>query len=245
MGNLKLVVEKVTGLAQINSACAVFSKKISLNDEANATFISCIFLKTNEEDEVQPVLGEIFELSTKKIEEAEKEDGFLKSLISARDATCDYLSAKNADLNFAYLLFYRDVCYIVRFGEKVRLLVFDPPEEEEIIIKEGSGPVKAGQIFLVATEKFLSLFDIEDFKKEAEIDLVGIIDGLATDISQEKDQSEEEGGDQCGQAGSSSKGLFHPYEKRPGGHREDEGPEDGPQEREDNHDAPDDEQCDD
>src|SRR4030042_1076749 len=190
MGNLKLVVEKVTGLAQINSACAVFSKKITLNDEVNVTFISCIFLKTNEEDEVQSMLGEIFELSTKKIEEAEKEDGFLKSLISARDATCDYLSAKNADLNFAYLLFYRDVCYIVRFGEKVRLLVFDPPEEEEIIIKEGSGPVKAGQIFLVATEKFLSLFDTSVFKKEAEIDLEEIIDKLACDISQEKDQNE-------------------------------------------------------
>src|SRR4030043_1626905 len=190
MGNLKLVVEKVTGLAQINSACAVFSKKITLNDEVNVTFISCIFLKTNEEDEVQPVLGEIFELSTKKIEEAEKEDGFLKSLISARDATCDYLSAKNADLNFAYLLFYRDVCYIVRFGEKVRLLVFDSPKEEEIIIKEGSGPVKAGQIFLVATEKFLSLFDTSVFKKEAEIDLEEIIDKLACDISQEKDQNE-------------------------------------------------------
>ena len=139
---------------------------------------------------MQTLLKDIFELSTKKLESANLSEGILEAVRLAGDATQNYLRSKNLEVSFAYTFFYHDVSYIARYGSKVKIIVFGPPKEVEITFDSGSGPVKEGQIILAATEKFLEKYDVNVFRQEAEIDLEEIIDGLATEISGEKDQSE-------------------------------------------------------
>src|SRR3990172_906111 len=52
----------------------------------------------------------------------------------------------------------KDVCYIARHDQNFKIFVFEPPKSLEITFEEGSGPIKIGQIYLISTEKFLSIF---------------------------------------------------------------------------------------
>ncbi|OGE04414.1 hypothetical protein A3F45_00750 [Candidatus Curtissbacteria bacterium RIFCSPHIGHO2_12_FULL_41_17] len=190
MDELPLKIEKIAGLSGDSTACGVFSKRITLVDGTIGIIASCVLIKNGKEDDLATLLKDIFELSTKKLESAGLGDGILDAVGLFGDATRDYLQSKHLEVSFAHTFFYKNVAYIAKFGNAVRIFVFAPPREAEIKFESGSGPVKEGQIFLVATEKFLEKFDVGIFRTEGEIDLSEIIDGLATEISTEKEQSD-------------------------------------------------------
>jgi len=189
MVEFSLKIEKIAGLAGEKSACGVFTKRLTLSDGTLGVIVSLVLVTDGNGEDLQTVLRDIFELSTKKLESANLEEGILGAVRLAEEATKEYVSG-DLKIHFAQLFFYKDVCYITRNGEKIKILVFDPPKQAEISFESGSGPIKMGQIYLVATEKFLSLFDVGVFTKEAQIDLEEIIDGLATEVSSEDDQSQ-------------------------------------------------------
>ena len=181
-------VEKITGLAEGESACGVFNKRVSTADGNLGTVVAGILLKSQKEVDLAAITRDIFELSVKKLEGVR--GGILAALISAKNAASEYARAKNLEVSFIYTFFFEDVCYVVRLGDRVKLLVFEAPKSVEITFESGSGPLGDGQVYLIATEKFLSIFDTADLKREAEVDFRDIIDGIATEIVGEKNQSE-------------------------------------------------------
>lgn len=191
-------IEKVTGNAGELGAVTVFNKNIAIADTGVATLIGCVLLRGKDGRDVGTVGHDIFELVTNKLEGAE--GSLLEAVKRVSAATLNLVSGsprgeagKKLEINFVYTLFYKGVCYIGRHGEGVKLLVFEPPNSIEITFESGSGPVRPGQVYLLATEKFLSFFDTGGLKEGTEsdsVDFADIIDGLATEISDMEDQSE-------------------------------------------------------
>lgn len=186
----KLDIQKVSGAPRPDCVCQVFTHRLILADSQVATLVSVFFVKTENHKDLQKLLSEVFELSIQKIEEGNMNEGVLAILSNAALKITQFLEQENVKASFAHTLFYKDAAYIARHGESVKLLVFEPESSKEIKFQEGSGRVKDSQLFLIATEKFLSIFDTAPLKLLEEIDLEDIIDGLATDISAEEDQSE-------------------------------------------------------
>ncbi len=190
MEDLPLKIEKIAGNPSENSACGVFSKRITLVDGSIGTYVGCVLLKDGKDEDLSILLRDIFELSTNKLESAGLGDGILEAVELCGEATHDYLAPKNLQVSFTHTFFYKNVAYIGRRGDAIRVLVFEPPQEAEIKFESGSGPVRAGQLMLMATEKFLEKFDVGVFRRGGDIDLEEIIDGLATELSGDKDQAE-------------------------------------------------------
>src|SRR3989344_6002249 len=190
MENGKLDIQKVSGAPRPECVCQVFVNRLILADSQVATLVSVFLVKTDDHQDLQKLLSEVFELSIQKIEEGNLDEGMLAILSNASLKVTQFLKQENVKASFAHTLFYKDAVYIARHGEGVKLLVFEPESSQEIKFQEGSGRVKESQLFLIATEKFLSIFDTAPLKSLPEIDLEDIIDGLATDISAEEDQSE-------------------------------------------------------
>src|SRR3989344_5171324 len=186
----KLDIQKVSGAPKPDCVCQVFVNRLILADSQIATLVSVFLVKTDNHEDLQKLLSEVFELSIQKIEEGNINEGALAILSNAALKVTQFLEQENVKASFAHILFYKDAVYIARRGESVKLLVFEPESSQEIKFQEGSGRVKESQLFLIATEKFLSIFDTAPLKSLPEIDLEDIIDGLATDISAEEDQSE-------------------------------------------------------
>jgi len=184
-----LQIEKITGIGQKNAACGVFVGRITLGDGTLGTLVSCI-LAEGADNDAGDLLRDIFELSTKKLENSQ--GGSLKAVKVAHDACRQYAqdNQKNLKVSFVLAFFYESACYIARHADKIKIFVFEPPKSIEIKFEEGSGPLKPGQIYLIATEKFLPIFDSSIFSDNQEVDLQEIIDGLATEISARDDQSE-------------------------------------------------------
>ena len=201
MQDFSLKIEKITGQASSNTACGVFSKKITLSSGELGTLVACVLIKNGQEIDAQILLKDIFELSTKKLEDAQGQ--ILQSLESARDACREHILERQTSepkasedlqkpqVSFVLLFFYKEACYIARHDQNIKIFVFEPPKSLELTFESGSGPIKSGQIYLISTEKFLSIFDSSVFSKETgELDLEEIIDGLATEISARQDQEE-------------------------------------------------------
>src|SRR3989344_2359295 len=186
----KLDIQKVSGAPKPDCVCQVFTRRLILADSQVATLVSVFFVRTDNHEDLQKLLSEFFELSIQKIEEGNINEGALAILSNAALKVTQFLKQENVKASFAHTLFYKDAVYIARHGESVRLLVFEPESSQEIKFQKGSGRVKDSQLFLIATEKFLSIFDTAPLKSLEAIDLEDIIDGLATDISAEEDQSE-------------------------------------------------------
>src|SRR3989344_5161020 len=186
----KLDIQKVSGAPRPDCVCQVFVNRLILADSQIATWVSVFLVKTENRKDLQKLLSEVFELSIQKIEEGAIDEGVLAILSNAALKVTQFLELEKVKASFAHTLFYKDAVYIVRHGEGVKLLVFEPESSQEIKFQEGSGRIKDSQLFLIATEKFLSIFDTVSLKALEEIDLEDIIDGLATDISAEEDQSE-------------------------------------------------------
>ena len=191
MKDFLIQVEKITGVADSDRACSVFTKRVSVSDGSVGTVVAGILArqaKSSSESDLQSDIGDVFDLLVKKLEGGSS--GMLEVLEFAKNTAINYAKERNIELSFVYTFIFQDVCYIAKFGDSVKLLVFEPPKSLEITFESGSGPVKHGQIYLVATKKFLSIFDTGDLKQDAEIDFVDIIDGIATEIAGEKEQSE-------------------------------------------------------
>src|SRR3990167_3028974 len=190
MEKWKLDIQKVSGAPRPDCVCQVFVNRLILADSQVATLVSVFLVKTENRKDLQKLLSEVFELSIQKIEEGNLDEGMLAILSNASLKVTQFLKQENVKASFAHTLFYKDAVYIARHGESVKLLVFEVESSQEIKFQEGSGRVKDSQLFLIATEKFLSIFDTAPLKSLSDIDLEDIIDGLATDISAEEDQSE-------------------------------------------------------
>src|SRR3990167_700594 len=190
MERLKLNIQKVSGAPSASCVCQVFTHRLILADSQVATLVSVFLVKTENHQDLPKLLSEVFELSIQKIEEGAIAEGVLAILSNSASKVVQFLEQEKVKASFAHTLFYKDAVYIARHGESIKLLAFEPESSQEIKFQKGSGRVKDMQLFLIATEKFLSIFDTAPLKSLAEIDLEDIIDGLATDISAEKDQSE-------------------------------------------------------
>jgi len=186
MDQLSLQIEKITGLADEKSACSVFTKRITLADNTVGTFVSCVLISVNDGQDIQTLLKDIFEISSKKIEAIEA--GLLEAIKSAGDACYDYVQGKEVEISFVHAFFYKEACYLDRRESKVKIFLYEFPKSEEVTFEYGSGLVKPGQIYLIATDSLLSIFDSSVFAKKESIDLEEIIDGLATEISAQKNQ---------------------------------------------------------
>src|SRR3990167_5675536 len=190
MERLKLNIQKVSGAPSASCVCQVFTHRLILADSQVATLVSVFLVKTENHQDLPKLLSEVFELSIQKIEEGAIAEGVLAILSNSALKVVQFLEQEKVKASFAHTLFYKYAVYIARHGEGVKLLVFEPESSQEIKFQKGSGRVKESQLFLIATEKFLSIFDTAPLKLLEEIDLEDIIDGLATDISAEEDQSE-------------------------------------------------------
>ena len=188
MAEMSLQIEKISGQSGGGRACEVFTSRISLVDGNLATIVSCILVKDAKSSDLQIFVRDIFEIFTKKIEGAQ--GGILDALRLAGDACREYIKTRNLDASFVHVLFYKNACYIARYGNEVKVWVYEPEKSEEITFEYGSGLPAFGQIYLVATNKFVSTFDIAAILQSADVDLGEVMDGLATDISAASDQSE-------------------------------------------------------
>lgn len=188
MADFTLAIEKITGNTSADSACAVFNRRITLADSTVGTLVGCVLARADDGDDVQIIIRDLLSLASERLEGLE--GSVLSGLVHIRDLSGEFLGDRKIGVDFAYAFFWRGAAYIVRRGDKVGVQVFDPPNSLAIKFSEGSGPVAHGQIYVIATEKFFSLFDTKVFREEAEIEFREIIDGLATEISGESDQSE-------------------------------------------------------
>ncbi|MEX2028136.1 MAG: hypothetical protein WD988_01385 [Candidatus Curtissbacteria bacterium] len=178
---MNLLVEKIAGTPDAQASCAVFNKKVNLPAGDLGTLVGCILVGGSSAEEMAAVTRDVFELFPKKLEISE--EGILETLGSAKQAAGQYLAGRQVETSFAFAFFYRGVCYVVRQGKSVKVLVFDPPKSTELSFEEGSGPARAGQLYLIGTEKFLENFDAKGFLESVDIDYGELVDGLATDIT--------------------------------------------------------------
>ncbi len=185
--DLKIKVEKVLGHSDSEYASGAFTKRISLGDEEFGTLVSCMLVKGGNDPGGQ-ILHELFELFTKKFEGAE--GGVLARLKIARDAVGLHIEEIGIGGGFTSALFYKSAGFIVRYKDWVRTFVYKAPDSAELKFESGSGHADVGQLFVFGTEKFYSTFDAGVFSREENIDFEEMIDGLATDISAEADQSQ-------------------------------------------------------
>lgn len=187
MEELSFQIEKIAGLAREDTECGVINKKIVLGNDEIGTLVCCFLVSDAKEVQPQDIIRDIFEIFEQKLDGAS--DSVLEILKEATGKSERYLDGQGVEVSFLSLFFYRDVCYVARHGQKVKLVVFEGSKKAEIGFETGSGPVVGGQMYLIATEKFLELFDDYTFKKE-DIGLSEIIDGLATEISAQGEQAE-------------------------------------------------------
>lgn len=190
MNQPKLDIQKVSGAPKANCVCQVFTHRLILADSQVATLVSVFLIRTEDHEDLQKALSEVFELLVHKIDEGRIDEGLLSICTNASLKVAQFLEQEKVKSSYLATLFYKDAIYIVCHGDEVKLQVFEPESSQEIKFQKGSGRVKVGQLFLIATEKFLSIFDTAPLRSPANIDLEDIIDGLATDISAEDDQSE-------------------------------------------------------
>lgn len=179
----KLAIQKIAGKSDDKAAVGVFNKRINLSDGTEGTFLSCFVVADSGVADSQVLLSDVFDLATKKIEESTAP---LEAVKAAAGACEDFGTRDEVKLSFAILLFWSEACYIGRGGDDVKVLVF--PKKTEIKFNFGSGPVKDGQIYLVATGKFLSIFDTAELKKP-DIDLEAVVDGVGGKITSAADQN--------------------------------------------------------
>lgn len=182
---VNVTTHKISGRSSAVSACGIFTKRITLADLSAGTLVSCILVRGEGKD-LSDVMRGIFEIAEKKLEGGE--GGLLAILEETTLPAKNY--APDVEVDLVHAFFYADVCYFVRIGQTVKVLLFEPPKSGEIDFESGSGQTRAGQLYLIATDSFFSIFDTSPLSQEAEVDLEEVIDGIATEIAGEENQSE-------------------------------------------------------
>src|SRR3990167_9127918 len=163
---LPLKIEKISGEPKEGRACGVFTKRVTLADEEDlATIVACIQISglPDSSGDSGQSLSDVFEVLASKIENVH--DSILAAVKFSREAALSFAAQNNISLNFGLVLFFKDVCYVVRAGEEVKILVFAPGKSGELSFESGSGPVAGGQIYLLATKAFLDFFEVEVLKQ--------------------------------------------------------------------------------
>ncbi len=181
-------IEKIHGQADSNAACGIFTKRITFEGGVVGTIVSTILVLGSEGDDNQTYLRDIFELSAEKLENGDGKP--LEVLKEAGEACRSYIEQRNLNVSFVNALVYKNAFYFGRYKEDVRIWVFAGKNSSELKFEYGSGLLNPTQIFLIGTQKFFLTFDTSVLSGGAALDLEGIIDGLATEISAEESQSE-------------------------------------------------------
>lgn len=181
MGETALLIEKIAGTPTANYSCAVFNKKVNLPSGDLGTLAGCILAQGDDSEAIAIASRDVFDLFPKKLEISE--EGILETLESAKEAAIKYLAGQDYQISFVFAFFFKEACFIVRLGDLVKVLVFDPPKSDEITFEGGSGPARVGQLYLIATARFLENFDVSGFAQNVDIDYGELVDGLATDIT--------------------------------------------------------------
>ena len=184
----RLDIQKLAGQADGKNSCQIFLGKVSFGDGTIATVVSCVLAGGGKENVDQSLIKDVFDLVVKKLEGASS--GSLAALTLAGEASRQFVAKANFDVSFCHALFYKKASYIFRDGDRIKIWVFDPPKSKELKFNVGSGMQKAGQFYLIATEKFLSAFDLSEHLMQEELDIGELVDELATEISAKEDQSE-------------------------------------------------------
>src|SRR3989344_7946600 len=119
MEELPLTVEKIVGNPGEDIETGVTTRNIPLSDGSSGTLILCA-VAWGDAAILQVVFGYIFDLASKRIEDGG--DNILESLKATASSAEKYTSDKNIELSFILTFFYKDVCYVARLGDKVRIL---------------------------------------------------------------------------------------------------------------------------
>ncbi len=181
-------IEKICGQADSNAACGVFTKRITFENGVVGTIVSTILVSGGDGDDKQTYLRDIFEISAQKLENG---DGKPLTVLKEACESCKaYIEQRSLEVSFVNALIYKNAFYCGRYKENVHIWVFEGSNSSELKFEYGSGLLMPAQIFLIGTEKFFSTFDTAVLSDGAPLDLEGIIDGLATEISANVAQSE-------------------------------------------------------
>ncbi len=186
--SFRLDIEKLTGQADEKASCGVFTGRVSFQDGTLATIVSCILVKGDKGDNKPNLIKDVFDLTNKKLEGASS--GSLDALKVAGEAGSEFVAGVSEDISFCHVLFYKNVTYIFKYGDKVKVFAYEAPKSTELDFEYGSGLQKEGQLYLVATEKFHEYFDLSSHLAQKEIDTGELVDELATEVSAKSDQSE-------------------------------------------------------
>lgn len=185
---LKIQVEKITGLADENHTSSVFLKRINVSGDLIGTLVGCALAGNGSFSDLQTIIHGLFEIFAGKLEGSERNIG--DCLLEALGAGKNYILEQGLEVSFTICFFYQNACFVVRFGNKVKVWTYKDGKSGELVFDFGSGPYVAGQIFTLGTEKFFDTFDTLALLTGEELDLEDVIDGLATDISSSEKQSE-------------------------------------------------------
>jgi len=181
-------IEKIHGSADSNAACGIFTKRITFEGGITGTIVSTILVLGGEVEDNQTYLRDIFEISAQKLENGNGKP--LVVLKEAGEACRSYIEQRNLNVSFVNALVYKNAFYFGRYKESVRIWLFAGKDSLELKFEYGSGLLNPSQIFLIGTEKFFATFDTSVLSGGALLDLEGIMDGLATEISADAGQSE-------------------------------------------------------
>lgn len=187
MEETALFIEKIAGHSSGETICRVLHKRVHLAEGAEGTLASCVYLG-GKDVEIEGASRDVYEIVDSNFEGARESEGLLNLLASLGERVIEYARNRELEVGFACLFFLDNVCYVLRVGEKVKVFVFEPPKNVEIKFEKGSGHVRAGQLYVVGTSEFFSTFDTGTISNNA--DLGEVIDGLATDIHANENQSE-------------------------------------------------------
>lgn len=185
---MPIQIEKINGLADEKAACGIFTKRITFEGGIVGTIVSTILVHGGEGEDSQTYLRDIFEISTQKLEDGGGKP--LEVLKEAGEACRFYIEQRSLNVSFVNALVYKNAFYVGRYKDGVRVWVFAQQKSLELTFDYGSGLLTPSQIFLIGTEKFFSTFDTAVLAGDSQVDLEGIIDGLATEISADSAQSE-------------------------------------------------------
>ncbi len=186
MAEFPLKIEKIAGLADETGATGAFAKRVNLADGSLGTVVACILVKSEKEQDFQTLLADLFEIICKKIEDGS--EGALAAVAAARDGVAAHAPDYEGEVSLGLAFFYKSACFLAEQGKDIKIWVFEPPKSVEITFDSGSGPQKTGQVYLLASVDFLSMFD-KAILEQGGIELEEVIDGLATEISAKEDQS--------------------------------------------------------
>src|SRR3972149_12302877 len=126
----KLDIQKVSGAPKPDCICQFFTHRLILADSQVATLVSVFFVRTENHQDLQKLLSEVFELSISKIEEGNMNEGALSILSNAALKVAQFLGQEKVEASFLHTLFYKDAVYIARHGNSVKLVVFEPKSSQ-------------------------------------------------------------------------------------------------------------------